>query len=589
MTINYRTLLHDAMQYRNTIILGQFIALCAVLVSLPIPLLFPMLIDEVLLQKPDWVVGLIHHLFIPSEPYMYIVTVFVVTVTLRIVFFILNVLQIRIFTRISKQIVFRLRERLLRHLRHVSVAEYEALGGAGVSAKLVTDINTIDDFIGVSIGKFLISAFTMLGVSVVLILINWKLAILLLLLNPSVLTITTLLGRKVRALKKRENLNIETFQDALSETLDLFIQIRAHNQERRYIDRMIENAKAIRNASSVYGWKSEAAGQLSGVVFLAGYELLRAVAMAMVLFSQLSIGEMFAVMGYLWFMIAPLQELIGIVFSYQNARSALERLGDIAALKHEPRYEHTHNPFATNDTNAITLRDVHFSYGTKKVLHGINMEIPKGKTVALLGHSGSGKTTLAHVILGLYAMQSGDILIDGISIKEIGLDRLREHIALVLQNPRMFNDTLRHNLTLGREIDDDTLYRALHVAQLGSVIEKLDAGLDTRIGKEGIRLSGGERQRLAIARMFVFSPNIIMLDESTSALDIQTESNLFASLRDHLHGKTMLIIAHRLSTVEHADWVYLINEGRVVESGSPQELMEQEGYYRAFVEAQKVR
>ena len=587
MTLTWHTLYNDAKKYRKTIAWGQAIALLAVLVSLPIPLLFPMLIDEVLLGKPGWVVELIHHCYRPDEAYMYIVVVFVFTLLLRGAFFLLNVMQIRLFTRVSKQIVFELRERILNHLKQVSVAEYEALGGAGVSSKLVTDINTIDDFIGVSVGKFLISLLSLLGVSVVLFAINWQLAIILLTLNPTVLTVTTLLGRRVRQLKKRENGKIETFQDALSETLDLFIQIRTHNQEKRYIERMIANAKAIRDASVSFGWKSEAAGQLSGVIFLAGYETLRAAAMMMVLYSQLSIGEMFAVVGYLWFMIAPLQEFIGMIFSYQNAKSALERLNDVLMLSHEPQFEHCCNPFAAASTNAMTLENIHFSYGAKEVLHGINMEIPKGKTVALLGHSGSGKTTLAHVILGLYAMERGVIRIDGVDVKEIGLDRMREHIALVLQNPRMFNDTLRHNLTLGRAIDDERLYQALHVAQLGSVIDKLHKGLDTLIGKDGIRLSGGERQRLAIARMLVSDPNVVILDESTSALDIQTENHLFASLREHLSNKSMIIIAHRLSTVEHADLIYLIDQGRVVESGTPKALMEQNGYYRAFVDAQR--
>ncbi|MEA3521819.1 MAG: ABC transporter ATP-binding protein [Campylobacterota bacterium] len=587
MQISWKTLFNDAKPFKNRIITGQIIALFAVIISLPIPLLFPMLIDEVLLNKPSWILASIDSFYQPSETYYYILIIFATTLLLRIVFFALNVMQIRIFTKVSKSIVFSLRERLLMHLEKVSVAEYEALGGGGVSSKLVTDINTIDDFIGVSIGKFLISSFSLIGVSIVLLMINWQLAIILLILNPTVITLTSLLGKKIRKLKKKENLNIEIFQNALSETLDLFIQIRTHNQEKRYIATMIENARAIRDASSNFGWKSEAAGQFAGVVFLLGFEILRATAMVMVLFSQLSIGEMFAVMGYLWFMITPLQDLLGILFSYQNAKSALERLNDILILQHEPQYRAVHNPFEASSTNAIRLKNVSFSYGDKEVLHQIDMDIPKAKTVALLGSSGSGKSTLAHIILGLYSMNEGEIYIDGLSIKEIGLDTLRDHIALVLQSPRMFNDTLRHNLTLGRDIDDDTLYEALHIAQLGAVISKLQKGLDTKIGKEGIRLSGGERQRLAIARMLVFNPNIIILDESTSALDIQTENHLFASLRDHLKGKTMIIIAHRLSTIEHADLVYVIKEGRVVESGVPQELLQNSGHFSDFVTAQQ--
>ena len=217
------------------------------------------------------------------------------------------------------------------------------------------------------------------------------------------------------------------------------------------------------------------------------------------------------------------------------------------------------------------------------------MDIPKGKTVALLGPSGSGKTTLAHVILGLYAPTNGEILIDGIPVTEIGLDRLREHISLVLQTPRMFNDTLRHNLTLGRQVPELRLMEALYAAQLGGVVQKLTDGLDTMIGKEGIRLSGGERQRLAIARMLVSEPSVVILDESTSALDIHTETDLFKSLDTYLKGKSMLIIAHRLSTIEHADLIYVLKDGRVIESGTPAELLSGGGgHYSRFVGAQSV-
>ncbi len=588
MQISWKTLFEDAKPFKNKIILGQIIAFFAVVVSLPIPLLFPMLIDEVLLNKPAWVVSTINYFHQPDETYFYILIIFVTTLLLRVSFFILNVMQIRLFTKVSKAIIFKLRERLLHHLEHVSVAEYESLGGGGVSSKLVSDINTIDDFIGISIGKFLISGFTLIGVSVVLFMINWQLAIILLTLNPTVMIITTLLGKKIRKLKKRENIKIETFQNALSETLDLFVQIRTYNQEKYYISQMINNAKAIRDASSDFGWKSEAAGHFSGVIFLAGFEMLRAIAMIMVLFSNLSIGEMFAIMGYLWFMITPLQDLLGILFSYQNARSALERLNEIFALEHEPKYKQKHNPFKDKNTNSIKVENLSFSYGKKEVLRDINIDIPEGKTVALLGASGSGKSTLVHIILGLYNTKHGEIYIDNISVKEIGLDCLREHISLVLQAPRMFNDTLRHNLTLGREIDDDTLYEALHVAQLDLVLSKLKDGLDTKIGKEGIRLSGGERQRLAIARMLVLNPNIIILDESTSALDIVTENHLFASLREHLKSKTMIIIAHRLSTIEHADLVYVLKNGEVVESGEPKALLKDaKGHFSDFVAAQK--
>ncbi len=585
--ITWSALLNEAKPYRSKIILAQFIAICAVLVSLPIPLLFPLLIDQVVLDQPAELVGVMKRLFDPSQPYYYILIILAVTLFLRMLYVVLNVIQLRMFIGLSKSIVFSIRVRLLSHLQKVSVSEYEALGGGGVSAKMVTDIDTVDAFIGVSISKFAVSLFSLVGIAAILLYINWKLGLIILIINPVVLLLTVFLGRRVRKLKATENQKVESFQNDLSETLDLFVQIRAFNQEKYYIKKMIANAKAIKDASTAFGWKSEAAGQLSGFVFLSGFEFFRATSMIMVLFSDLSLGEMFAVLGYLWFMVTPLQDFLQIIFSYQNANSALERLNALLALKQEPQYPHVFNPFKESETNDLRLENVSFSYGNKEVLHDITMEIPKGKTVALLGSSGSGKSTLAQIILGLYANEKGRVYVDEVPIDEIGLDVLRDNIALVLQSPRMFNDTLRQNLTLGREADDEDLYRALSIAQFDMVLDKLEFGLETMIGKEGVRLSGGERQRLAIARMLVHRPNLVILDESTSALDVHTEKNLFTSLSDFLEGKSMLIIAHRLSSVEHADYIYVMDDGRIVESGTPQELLLLDGHYQRFVEEQR--
>ena len=584
--MTWRTLLRDTIPFRRRIARGQLIAVLAVAISLPVPLLFPLLVDQVLLHKPAALTHLIDLLFAPQHPWGYIVVVLFTTLFLRTLFVVANVFQSRLFTIISKHLVFLIRKHILEHLRHVSVSEYEALGGGGVSARLVTDIDTVDAFIGVSIGRFFVSALSLIGVALVLLYINWQLALIILLLNPAVVALTSWLGKRVRKLKKRENQKIERFQNRLAETLDLFVQIRTYNQEQRYIDSMIEDAKGIKTASTQFGWKSEAAGQLSSLLFLSGFEFFRAASMLMVLFSSLSIGEMFAVLGYLWFMVTPLQDMLQIIFSYQNATAALERLNALLALKREPQYPHKHNPFEGTFTNALSLEHVRFGYGDKTVLHDISMEIHPGKTVALLGHSGSGKTTLAQLVLGLYAPDEGTIRIDGYPTEQIGLDVIRDHIALVLQTPKMFNDTLRQNLTLGRPATDDKLYDVLHVAQLDDVMAKLTDGLETMIGKDGIRLSGGERQRLAIARMLLHEPNVIILDESTSALDVQTESHLFTSLCDYLKGKTTLIIAHRLSTVEHADYVYFLDDGRIVEHGTPEQLLKKEGFYRRFVRKQ---
>ncbi len=585
-SLKWKDLLNLASIHKKKIIIGQILALIAVSVSLPIPLLFPMLIDEVLLKKPDWLTGSIDNFFTIDQPYMYIVIVMIVTMFLRTMFFVFNVFQVSLFTKVSKDIVFKLRVKLLKHLEHVSVAEYEALGGGGVSSKLVTDINTIDNFVSVSISKFIISTLSLIGVAIVLVYLDPFLALVLFILNPSVVAITFFLGKKIKKLKKAENSKIEKFQDSLNETLDLFVQVRTHNQEKRYIGNMIQSAKAIKVASSSFGWKSESASMLSSLIFLSGFELLRALSMIMVLLSDLSIGQMFAIMGYLWFMITPLQEMLGIIFSFQNANAALERLDSIVKLKHEPAYHHNINPFKDGDTNEIELQDVHFAYNKDEVLKGVNLKMYKGKTIALIGPSGSGKSTLAQIILGLYAIKSGDIKVDGNSYKDIGLDVMRQNIALVLQSPKMFNDTLWHNLTLGEDISEDIVKQAISSARLDEVYKKLPDGFNTMLGKDGVRLSGGEKQRVAIARMLILNPSVIILDESTSALDIDTENMLFKSLRENLKDKTMLIIAHRLSTIEHADYIYVIKDGKVDQSGTYHELLKKDGHFKDFVNKQ---
>jgi len=215
------------------------------------------------------------------------------------------------------------------------------------------------------------------------------------------------------------------------------------------------------------------------------------------------------------------------------------------------------------------------------------MNIQKGQKIALIGASGSGKTTLAQLIVGLYPIQSGNIYFDKCSVDDIGLEKVRENVFLVLQSPQLFNDTIAKNLTFGDDISTSELEKALEIAQMKDFINSLDDGLETKIGRDGMKLSGGQRQRLSIARMVIQNPNIVILDESTSALDIHTESRLFEALDEYLKDKTTIIIAHRLSTIRKADFIYVLEDGKVVEEGNNQDLMKQEGLFYSYVNENK--
>jgi ATP-binding cassette, subfamily C, bacterial len=546
-------------------------------------------VDEVLLDRPGPAVAFMNTLF-PAAwhgPVLYVLAVLAASVGLRAVALGLGVVQSRQFTIISKDIVFRLRSALLRRLQRVSMAEYETLGSGTVASYLVTDVDAVDDFIGGAVAKLVVAVLSIAGTAVVLLWMHWQLGLFILLLNPLVIHLTIVLGRRVKEMKRRENAAYEAFTQSLTETLDAIQQIRAGNRERFFIGRGIETADAIRRWSSAFTWKRDAANRVSYVVFLLGFDLFRAVSMLMVLFSDLSIGEMLAVFAYLWFMMGPVQEVLNVQYAFQAADAALTRINRLLALHREPAWPHAENPFAGKRTVAVAVRDLRFAYGDgPPVLNGVSFEVAAGEKVALVGASGGGKTTLVQVLLGLYAPSGGQVLFDGVPVTRIGMDVVREHVATVLQHPALFNDTLRMNLTMGRDMADAHLWRALEAAQLADVAAALAQGLDTLIGRNGVRLSGGQRQRLAIARMVLADPKVVILDEATSALDTATEARLHAALTRFLADRTTLIIAHRLSAVRQADRVLVLEHGRVIEAGSHAELIDGDGAYAALYAAQ---
>jgi len=580
-TYSWRYILAIALKHKKQLIAAHIIAIFATIMSVPLPLLMPLLVDEVLLNKPATVVKIVDSIT-PIEwqsPLLYIGAVLLLTVLLRFLALILNVLQSRQFTLISKDIVFRMRSQLIGHLQTISMTEYESLGSGTVSTYLVKDLDTIDTFIGTTVSKLLVAVLTVAGTAVILLWMHWQLGLFILLLNPVVIYFTRVIGSNVKNLKAKENSAYEIFQQSLTETLEAIHQIRASNREKHYCEQLIELAFTVKNNSSAFAWKSEAASRLSFLVFLFGFDVFRACAMLMVFYSNLTIGEMLAVFGYLWFMMTPVQEILNIQYAFFSAKGALNRINKLTVLRQEPSYPHQKNPFLNKQTVSISVENVHFSYGEKKILNGIQLHISAGEKVALVGASGGGKSTLIQVLIGLYSPNSGQILFNGVPIEEIGLDVVRENVVTVLQNPILFNDSIRANLTLGKTATDKELWHALTIAQLADTVKELPQGLDTIVGRGGMRLSGGQRQRLAIARMVVANPKVVILDEATSALDSETEFNLHEALQEFLQNRTTIIVAHRLSAVKQANQVYVFEDGEICEHGKHETLLENHGLY----------
>ncbi|MDD4880810.1 MAG: ABC transporter ATP-binding protein [Gallionellaceae bacterium] len=580
--LSWRGILSEVMSHRRKLVLANLVAVLAVMAAVPVPLVLPILVDEVLLNRPGRFIAAVAPLFPPAwhGPVLFIGSALLLTVVLRLIAISLNVWQGRSFALVAKEVVFNIRRRLLDRLSKIALSQYETLGSGKVTSHFVTDLNAIDGFLGASISGFLVAVLSLLGVAVVLFWMNWQLALFILLLNPVVIGFSTRLGKRVKEWKRRENSAFEIFQEALTETLDALVQIRTMNRERHYLARVIDKAGDIRRHAADYAWKSDALGRTSFFIFLVGFDIFRAVSMLMVVYSDLSIGEMLAVFGYLWFMMSPVQEIINIQYAWFAANAAMARVNGLLALEAAEEGGGGRNPFAGADTVGLELRNLSFAYSEGDiVLDDVSLNVRPGEKVALVGASGGGKSTLVQALLGLYPPSAGSILYGGVEVAEIGWPTVRDHVGVVLQHPILFNASVRDNLTMGRDYPEEQLWHALAIAQLKPLIEDLSGGLDAIVGRHGVRLSGGQRQRLAIARMVLTEPRVVILDEATSALDTGTERTLHHALADFLRGRTTLIIAHRLSAVKQADRILVFENGRVVEEGEHAALMEKGGLY----------
>jgi ATP-binding cassette subfamily C protein len=579
-TCSIESILKQLLTHKKEVIQGNIIAIVATLLVVIIPLFVPLLVDELLLAKDHGFISFISDNLFSSDVKGYVLFILVIIIVLRVLSTLLSILQTKVFVSISKNITYKMRASLLKHLKGVSLKEYEMMRVGAVTSKLVTDVETIDGFVSSTISKLIVAVLMLFFSAFILLWIHWQLAIFILITNPLVVLFTVKLARNIGELKKEENKAVEMFQSTLTETLELFHQIRAVNKEDYFFEQSRKKADELRTHAVNYGYKSDRALKYSYLVFLAGYEVFRAVSILAVAYSDLSVGLMLAVFSYLWVMVTPIQDIINFQYVLSTAKAACKRIESIYAMEQEAEIEESVNPFASKQSIDIEINNLSFSYQKgKNILTNINMNIRQGSKVAIVGASGSGKTTLSNILVGFYPLDAGQILYGGVSNQNLKLSTIRENIHLILQHPKLFNDTMLFNLTLGNTYSSDVLAKALHIAQLDDVIAKLDLGLDTLVGKDGIKLSGGQRQRVAIARMILADPKVVIFDESTSALDVHTEVKLFDALQEFLSEKTLITIAHRLSTIQSAAFIYVLEDGSVVDSGTPQELLEKDESY----------
>lgn len=301
-----------------------------------------------------------------------------------------------------------------------------------------------------------------------------------------------------------------------------------------------------------------------------------------VIMGDLTLGVMLAIQYIIGQLNTPIEQFVQFVYSWQDTKISLDRLFNIH--QQEDENNATRNITEVSE-NMIIIYDLTFRYdgiGSTKVLNNINLEIPKGKVTAIVGVSGSGKTTLLKLLLGYYSIQEGDIIIGQTSLSKINLEWWRLRCGTVMQDGYLFSDSIANNIATGEKVDVDRLAYATKVANIDDFISQLPLGYNTVIGKDGLGLSQGQRQRILIARAVYKDPDFLFFDEATNSLDANNEKIITDNLAKFYYGKTVMIIAHRLSTVRNADQIVVLDKGHIVEIGDHQTLIEKKGFILQF-------